>query len=101
MKLSTQELNTIVVNSKQQISQYKLKALFVKKGTQKVGAAEAATLHEVLFGKVKWWYNYVFDEVRPMTGDQIDAIPYDNLGGEMTNRLWMPLCTTEEGFLVR
>jgi hypothetical protein len=101
MKMTITELNNIVRDGKDKIVNYQIKALMVRNGNIGVTPDERERLNEIINGDVKWWYNTVFQDLKPMMFDKINDIPTDFIDGTNTSILWVPLCTTSKGSFVR
>lgn len=96
MKMTTTQLSKIVEKTKSEIYDYQLKAILVQNGTISVQPNERERLNEILNGRVKWWYNIIFEDLKPMMFDEINDHPYDIIDNAKYEGLWLPLCTTNK-----
>ena len=100
MKMSVEELNTVIAESKKQVFQWKNKAML----EHKQGKVDA-TLEAVLNKRVRWWYNPVTDELRPMANENLNkrptVSPFSYFHDSTINNLWVLVFNTNRGILVR
>lgn len=100
MKMTTTQLNKIVNKTRDEILDYQIKALLVRNGKISTTPDERERLNEMIDGRVRWWYNIIFEDLKPMMFDQLYDHPYDIIDNTKFEGLWIPLCTTYKGSFV-
>lgn len=101
MKMSVKELNTIINESKKQVFEWKKRAALERAQEGNLDS----TLEAVLNGSVRWWYNPVTAEVRPMANENLNkrptVSPFIDFHDSTINDLWVLVFNTNRGILLR